>query len=63
MAVLYREALRPTIQVMRNDAETRYMWIRIRVEEGHDLFIAVCYFAPAYSSFACPRGQSPYSPR
>lgn len=58
---MYREELRPIVQVMRRDEEARYMWLRIHTEETRDLFVAVCYFAPAHSSYACPRGQSPYT--
>ena len=37
------------------------MWVRLRADTGRFLYIAICYFPPSTSVYACSRGQSPFS--
>ena len=34
------------------------MWVKIKVEIGRPLYIAICYFPPSTSHYATPKGQS-----
>ncbi len=61
VAVLYKNELRDRVCVVHKDVDARYMWIRIQKGHRKKLYIAICYFPPAYSRFA-PHGESPYSP-
>ena len=61
VAVLFREELRPLLHIVRRDEQSRYMWVRLRAETGRFLYIAICYFPPATSAYATPRGQSPFT--
>ena len=60
VAVLFKEELRPLISIVRRDDEARYMWVKIEVEIGRPLYIAICYFLPSTSHYATPKDQSPF---
>ena len=59
--MLYKEELHGRVHVVHKDVDARYMWIRIKRGDLRELYIAICYFPPAYSRFA-PLGESPYLP-
>ena len=61
MGVLSREGLCDRIHVVHRDPEARYLWIRICRDGLKELYVAACYFPPAYSRYA-PQGESPYTP-
>ena len=61
VAVLYKKELHDRVHVVHKDVDARYMWIRIKRGDLRELYIAICYFPPAYSRFA-PLGESPYLP-
>ena len=61
VAVLFKEELKPLLQIVRKDEQARYMWVRLRVEKGRFLYIAICYFPPSTSVYSSPKGPSPFS--
>ena len=61
VAMLYKEELHGRVHVVHKDVDARYMWICIKRGDLRELYIAICYFPPAYSRFA-PLGESPYLP-
>ena len=58
VAVLYKKELHDRVCVVHKDVDACYMWIQIKRRDLRELYIAICYFPPAYSSFAPPR-ESP----
>lgn len=61
VAVLFKEELKPLLQIVRKDEQARYMWVRLKAETGRFLYIAICYFPPSTSVYSSPKGQSPFS--
>ena len=59
VVMLYKKELHDRVCVVHKDVDVRYMWIQIKRRDLRQIYIAFCYFPPAYSSFA-PRGESPY---
>ena len=55
--MLYKKELHDRVHVVHKDADACYMWIRIKRGDLRELYIAVCYFPPAYARFA-PLGES-----
>jgi hypothetical protein len=54
VACLTRDSLQNRVSLVVADEFARFMWVRVRagVTPPRDIYIAVCYFPPASSSFA-----------
>jgi hypothetical protein len=54
VACLTRDSLQNMVSLVATDEFSRFMWVRVRarVTPPRDIYIAVCYFPPASSSFA-----------
>ena len=61
VAMLYKKEFHDRVCVVHKEVDACYMWIRINRGDLRELYIAICYFPPAYSRFA-PLGESPYLP-
>ena len=55
------DKLHDRVPVVYKGVDACYMWIQIKRVDLRELYIAICYFPPAYSRFA-PLGESPYLP-
>lgn len=61
VGILFREGLRDAIHVVHRDAEARHIWVKVETGRPRDLYVAGCYFPPAYFGFPS-RDGSPYAP-
>ena len=59
--MLYKKELHEKMNFMHKDDNAYYMWISIKRGDLTELYIAMCYFPPAYLRFA-PLRESLYLP-